>query len=315
MDQFRQIQAFVAVVQAGSFIGAGERLGSTKAMVSRLVLELEARLGVRLLNRTTRRQSLTEAGAAYVERCHKILDDLAEANAAATANTAQPVGRLRINAPVTFGNLHLAPLWGHFLQQYPQVNLDVTLSDRVVDLVEEAYDLAIRIARLPDSSLVSQRLASTRLVLCASPGYLKQHAAIGQLEDLSGHAVIAYSYWSGGDTWSFEGKQGREEVLTRPRLRTNSGDTCLAAALAGQGLILQPSFIVGQALGTGQLHEVLPGLRAPVLDIQAVYPSRQHLSLKVRRMVEFLAAAFAKPVWDTAHAKPAKKHMLQNSQR
>ncbi len=305
MDQFRQMEAFVAVVQSGSFVKAGERLGSSKAMVSRLVLELEARLGVRLLNRTTRRQSLTEAGVAYAERSLKILDDLAEANAAASANTVQPVGRLRINAPVTFGNLHLAPLWGRFLQQYPQVSLDVTLSDRVVDLVDEGYDLAIRIARLPDSSLVAQRLASTRLVLCAAPGYLKRHPAIRTLEDIAAHTVIAYTYWSGGDTWPFQGPNGKEDVLTQPRLRTNSGDTCLAAALAGQGLILQPTFIVGPALHDGRLKEVLPRFQAPTLDIQAVYPSRQHLSLKVRRMVEFLADAFEKPAWAAADVVPA----------
>lgn len=304
MDQFRQMEAFVAVVQGGSFVKAGERTGSSKAMVSRLVLELEARLGVRLLNRTTRRQSLTEAGVAYFERCQKILDELADANAAASANTIQPVGRLRINAPVSFGNLHLAPLWGPYLQQYPQVSLDVTLSDRMVDLVDEGYDLAIRIARLPDSSLVAQRLASTRLVLCASPGYLKRRPAIRQLEDITIHTVIAYSYWSGGDIWSFEGEGGRIDVPTQPRLRTNSGDTCLAAALAGQGLILQPTFIVGPALKDGRLREVLPRFRAPTLDIQAVYPSRQHLSVKVRRMVEFLAAAFDNPAWEAMKREP-----------
>ncbi|WP_332778437.1 LysR family transcriptional regulator [Polaromonas sp.] len=298
MDQFRQMEAFVAVVQSGSFVKAGERLGASKAMVSRLLLELEARLGARLLNRTTRRQSLTEAGMDYFERCRKILDELAEANAAASANTAQPAGRLRINAPVTFGNLHLAPLWGRFLQQYPQVTLDVTLSDRVVDLIDDGYDLAIRIARLPDSSLVSRRLAATRLVLCAAPGYLKRQARIRRIEDIAKHPVIAYTYWSGGDTWAFEGPNGRVEVITQPRLRTNSGDTCLAAALAGQGLILQPTFIVGPDLKAGRLQEVLPEYLAPTLDIQAVYPSRQHLSVKVRRMVEFLAAAFEKPVWD-----------------
>jgi DNA-binding transcriptional LysR family regulator len=304
MDQFRQIEAFVAVVQGGSFVKAGERVGSSKAMVSRLVLELEARLGVRLLNRTTRRQSLTEAGIAYFERCQKILDELADANAAASANTVQPVGRLRINAPVTFGNLHLAPLWGRYLQQHPQVSLDVTLSDRVVDLIDEGFDLAIRIARLPDSSLVAQRLASTRLVLCASPAYLKRHRAIRELEDIAAHAVIAYTYWSGGDIWSFEGEGGRIDVPTQPRLRTNSGDTCLAAALAGHGLILQPTFIVGPALEGGLLREVLPRFHAPTLDIQAVYPSRQHLSVKVRRMVEFLAAAFRKPTWESMNTRP-----------
>lgn len=297
MDPFRQMQAFVAVVQSGSFVKAAGRLGTSKAVVSRLVLELEAQLATRLLNRTTRRQSLTEAGADYFERGRKILDDLAEANLAASAGTARPVGRLRINAPVSFGNLHLAPLWGRFLQQHPEVTLDITLSDRLVDLVEDGFDLAIRIARLPDSSLVSRPLASTRLVLCASPAYLAQHAPLERMEDLAVHAVVAYSYWSGGDVWAFEGPNGPVEVSTQARLRSNSGDTCLAAALTGQGLILQPDFIVGADLKNGLLVEVLPQYRAPVLAIHAVYPSRQHLSVKVRRMVDYLAAAFAQPAW------------------
>ncbi|HEY3049914.1 MAG TPA: LysR family transcriptional regulator [Polaromonas sp.] len=298
MDQLRQMQAFVAVVQSGSFVKAADKLGTSKAVVSRLVLELEAQLATRLLNRTTRRQSLTEAGADYFERGRKILDDLTEANLAASAGTARPVGRLRINAPVSFGNLHLAPLWGGFLQRHPEVTLDVTLSDRVVDLVEDGYDLAIRIARLPDSSLVSRQLASTRVVLCAAPAYLKRQPRLRAIEDIAAHPVIAYSYWSGGDVWAFEGPDGPVEVTTQARLRSNSGDTCLAAALAGQGLILQPDFIVGPDLKAGRLVEVLPQYRAPTLAIHAVYPSRQHLSVKVRRMVEYLAAAFKKPAWD-----------------
>ena len=298
MDQLRQIEAFVAVVQSGSFVKGADKLGSSKAVVSRQVLELEARLDTRLLNRTTRKQSLTEAGADYFERCRKILEDLAEANGAASASTARPMGRLRINAPVTFGNRHLAPLWGGFLQRHPDVTLDVTLSDRLVDLVEDGYDLAIRIARLPDSSLISRQLASTRLVLCASPAYLKRQARLRRIEDIAAQPVIAYSYWSGGDSWAFEGPEGPVEVMTQARLRSNSGDTCLAAALAGQGLILQPTFIVGPDLKAGRLVEVLPHYHAPTLAIHAVYPSRQHLSVKVRRMVEYLAAAFKKPDWE-----------------
>lgn len=297
MDQLRQIEAFVAVVQNGSFVAAADKLGTSKAVLSRLVLELEAALDTRLLNRTTRRQSLTEAGTDYFERSRKILDDLAEANLAASAGTARPVGRLRINAPVSFGNLHLAPLWGGFLQLYPDVSLDITLSDRVVDLVEDGCDLAIRIARLPDSSLISRQLASTRIVLCASPAWLQRHPPLSRIEDIAAHPVIAYSYWSGGDVWAFDGPDGKVEVSTQARLRSNSGDTCLAAALTGQGLILQPDFIVGPDLRAGKLVEVLPQYKAPVLAIYAVYPSRQHLSVKVRRMVDWLATAFEVPGW------------------
>lgn len=298
MDQFRQMQAFTAVVQAGSFVKAAQRLDTSKAVVSRLVLELEALLGTRLLNRTTRRLSLTDAGTEYFERSRHILDDVADANAAAGAGARLPTGRLKINAPLTFGNLHLAPLWGEFLKLHPQVELDIALTDRVVDLVEEGFDMAVRITHQASSSLVSRKLAADRVVLCASPGYLRQAKPISALADIADHSVMAYSWWSGGDTWGFVDAQGKPvSVTTRPRLRANSGDTCRAAALADQGLIYQPAFLVGEDLRTGRLVEVLPQYRGPVLDICAVYPSRRHLPGKVRAMVDFLAAAFQMPAW------------------
>jgi DNA-binding transcriptional LysR family regulator len=298
MDQLRQIEAFATVVQTGSFVQAAARLNASKAVVSRQVQELEAQLGTRLLNRTTRKLSLTDSGAAYYERCRQILEDLAEANALASAASASPVGRLKINAPMTFGNLHLAPLWGEFLKLHPKVELDITLGDRLVDLVDEGYDLAVRIGKPASSSLVARRLASDRVVLCASPGYLRSAPAITRPEDLAGHPVVAYSLWSGGDIWQFEGPEGQAvQVTTSPRLRANSGDTCRAAALADQGLIYQPMFLVGPDLKAGQLVEALPQYRGPTLEIQAVYPSRRHLSGKVRAMVDFLVEAFRQPGW------------------
>lgn len=300
MDQLRQIEVFTTVVQNGSFIKAADRLGISRAVASRLVMELETALGTRLLNRTTRRLSLTDSGAEYFERCRQVLDDLAEANAAASATTVQPAGRLKINAPLTFGNLHLAPLWGEFLKAHPKVTLDVTLSDRVVDLVDEGFDLAIRISvstRPQNSTLVARRLSTDRMRLCASPTYLKQVAPISQLPDLGRHSVMAYSYWSSGDVWTFEGPAGHQSVTTHPRLHANSGDTCRAAALADQGLVLQPGFLVGPDLKEGRLVEVLPQYRGPELDIHAVYPSRKHLSGKVRAMVDFLVEAFRQPGW------------------
>ncbi|HPL77719.1 MAG TPA: LysR family transcriptional regulator [Burkholderiaceae bacterium] len=301
MDALRQIEAFVAVVRAGSYVKAAERQETSKAVLSRQVLELETRLCTRLLNRTTRRLSLTETGAAYFERCVQILDDLREADAAAGATTATARGRLRINAPLTFGNLHLAPLWGEFLKLHPAVELDITLTDRVVDLVEEGFDLAVRIAptgRLPSSSLVARTIADDRIVLCASPGYLRGAPALTHPADLAAHAVMAYAWWSGGDTWQFSGADGATaDVTVRPRLRTNSGDTCRAAALADQGVIYQPAFLVGPDLRAGRLVELLSDWRGPTLDIHAVYPSRTHLSGKVRAMVDFLAQAFVQPGW------------------
>jgi DNA-binding transcriptional LysR family regulator len=301
MDPLRQIEAFVAVVRAGSYVKAAERQGSTKAALSRQVLDLEARLGTRLLNRTTRRLSLTETGAAYFERCVQILDDLREADAEAGATTATPRGRLRINAPLTFGNLHLAPLWGEFLKLHPAVELDITLTDRVVDLVEEGFDLAVRIApagQLASSTLVARRIATDRMLLCASPGYLRGAPPLDAPADLLGHAVMAYAWWSGGDTWPFTAPDGTPaEVTVRPRLRTNSGDTCRAAALADQGVIWQPAFLVGPDVRAGRLVALLSGWHSPELEIFAIYPSRAHLSGKVRAMVDFLAAAFEQPGW------------------
>jgi len=286
------MSTFIAVVEAGSFVQAAERLRSSKAAVSRIVQELEGRLGARLLHRTTRRLSLTEAGAAYAERCRQILDEVDEADSLAGMSASRAVGQLRINAPQTFGVLHLAPLWGTFLQMHPEVTLDVSLSDRVVDLVEEGFDLAIRISNLPDSSLVSRRLARSSVVMCASPGYLAQHGAPQVLADLARHQIIAYSYWYMGDTWAFDTPQGRQSVQTRPRLRANNGDICRAAALDGQGIILQPTFLVGEDLHAGRLVRVLPELAAPDLGIYAMYPSRKHLSAKVRALVDFLAESF-----------------------
>lgn len=301
MDALRQIEAFVAVVRAGSYVKAAERQDSSKAALSRQVLELEARLGTRLLNRTTRRLSLTETGAAYFERCVQLLDDLREADAEAGATTATARGRLRINAPLTFGNLHLAPLWGEFLKLHPAVELDITLTDRVVDLVEEGFDLAVRIVpagRLASNSLVARRIATDRILLCASPGYLRSAPALAHPSNLAAHAVMAYAWWSGGDSWQFTGPDGATaDVNVRPRLRTNSGDTCRAAALADQGVIYQPAFLVGPDVRAGRLVELLPGWRGPSLDIHAIYPSRTHLSGKVRAMVDFLAAAFDQPGW------------------
>ncbi|MBX3657808.1 MAG: LysR family transcriptional regulator [Ramlibacter sp.] len=298
MDSLRRIEAFCAVAQLGSFVAAADRLGLSRAAVSRLVIELEGQLGTRLLNRTTRKVSLTDSGSAYHERARQILDDLAEANAAASATTLRPAGRLRINVPVTFGNLHLAPLWGQFLQRHPQVELDITLTDRLVDLVDEGYDLAVRVGRPQSSSLVARPLATDRVVLCASPEYLRMAPAIRRIEDIADHSAVAYSLWSGGDAWTFQGPEGRpHSVPVHPCLRANSGDTCRAAALADQGLIFQPAFLVGPDLAAGRLVEILPHYSGPRLDIQALYPSRRHVPGKVRAMVDFLVAAFEHPAW------------------
>jgi len=199
--------------------------------------------------------------------------------------------------PVSFGLLHLAPLWPAFMARHPKVELDITLGDRLVDLVDEGYDLAVRIARLEPSSLVSRRLSSTRLVLCASPEYLRRHGTPVHPADLTQHAVIAYTLLSMGDRWEFEGPRGKVSVTIAPQMRTNSGDTCCAAALQHRGLVLQPTFLVGPHLASGALVEVLPQYRSIELGVFAVYPSRKHLTPKVRVLIDFLVEAFRERAW------------------
>ncbi len=295
MDRFLEMQTFTAVVDAGSFVKAADALAMSKAAVSRYVVDMETRLGVRLLHRTTRRLSLTDEGQIFYARSKELLADLAEAEAEITSRNEAASGLLRINAPFTFGVLHLAPLWGDFMTQHPQVKLEVTLADRVVDLVEEGYDVAIRIASLENSTLVSKRLASTRMVLCASPQYLKLHGTPIHPRELAEHAVISYSYWSTKDEWRFTGPQGAQSVKTKPCIHTNNGDTCRLAALANQGIVLQPGFLVGGDLATGTLVELMPEFRSLELGIYAVYPTRKHVSPKVRALLEFLTHHFSQP--------------------
>lgn len=291
MDRFLEMQAFAAVVDAGSFVRAADTLRVSKTAISRLVGDLESRLGVRLLHRTTRRLSLTTEGELFHARCQELLAGLEEAEAVVTESTDAAVGPLRLNVPVSFGLIHLAPLWPHFLRQHPKVTLDVTLSDRIVDLVDEGYDLAVRIAQLPSSSLVSRKLTSTRLVLCASPLYLREHGVPAHPSQIADHVVFSYTLLSMGENWSFEGPQGAVSVRVTPRMRSNSGDTCCEAALQHQGIVLQPSFMVEGHLRSGALVEVLPGYRSIELGVYAVYPTRKHVTPRVRALIDFLVQA------------------------
>ena len=297
MDRFLEMRTFVQVVDTGSFVGAAEPLDMSKAAVSRYVADLEARLGVRLLHRTTRRLSLTEDGEVFYLRCKELLGGLDAAEAEVTARSGDAVGQLRDNAPVSFGILYLAPVWAAIKARHPQVSFDVTLSDRVVDIVDEGFDLAIRITQLQNSSLISRRLASTRMVLCASPTYLARQGTPVHPSELVQHHILAYSYWSSRDEWAFDGPDGVVVVKTTPCLRSNNGDTCRAVALAHEGIILQPSFMVGADLAAGTLVELCPGYRALEMGIHAVYSSRKHVAPKVRLLIDFLVEHFAEPRW------------------
>ena len=294
----RAFEVFVTVVSRQGFARAADTLDTSPANVTRYIAELEAHLGTRLLNRHSRKLSLTESGEALYERARAILADVDEAEAVTSSSTVQPQGRLRINAPLSFGLLHLASRWPRFAQRHPAVELDVSLIDRVVDVVDEGFDMAIRISRAGSATHAARKLATSRNVVCASPDYLRAHGTPATPADLAQHACIVYAYV--GSEWHFQGDDGSApSVRVRPVMQTNNGDTATAAALAGLGIVWQPTFLVGAHLRAGRLVALLPGYRVPDIDILAVYPSRRHLSAKVRAMIDFLADEFSGvPPWD-----------------
>lgn len=300
MDKLNAMTAFARVVETDGFSAAARRMGLSRAMVSRLVRQLEDALGTRLLNRTTRRLSLTEAGRAYYERCVSLLAELDALESSVSELTTDARGVLRVNAPVTFGYLHVAPLLPQFLQRHPQASIELTLNDRVVNLVEEGYDLAIRIGRLSDSSLVARRLAPVRLVACASPDYLARHGVPETPSDLAQHNCLGYTYAAQLREWVLERGDERQTVHVRGNLDANSGDAIRVAGLAGLGIMLQPTFIVGDDLRRGALVRVLDDWVAADIAVHAVYPHRRHLSTKVRLFIDLLAEKFGDevPYWD-----------------
>lgn len=299
MDTFRSMVVFRHVVEAGSFAGAAGQLNLTAAAVSKQIKALEQWLGTRLFDRTTRRVRLTEAGEAFYRRCVGILDEVAAARDDAGRRRTVPRGHMRVSAPVTFGTMHLAPVVTDYLREYPDVTVEVELSDRAVDLIAEGFDVAVRIGELPDSSLVARRLSSSRFALCAAPAYLARHGAPATPEALTGHACLEYSYRPPHGRWRFVGSGGDIVVPIRPRLRANNGEFLRAAALRGEGIALAPTFIVGDDLRSGRLVGLLPDYRPAATPIQAVYPAGRYLPAKVRSFIDFLHERFAgTPPWD-----------------
>ena len=299
MDRLTSMEIFARVAEAKSFSEAARRLKLSKSSVSKHVMALEDRLGARLLNRTTRRLSLTEVGTAYHEWCARIISDVEEAESSVTRLHTEPRGTLRINAPMSFGTLHLAPAIPDFLVRYPGVQVDLTLNDRFVDLVEEGFDVSIRIGQLADSSLIARRLTPIRTVACASPGYLRAHGRPSTPADLAGHNCLVYSYLTAGDVWIFSGPAGEVTVRVSGNFRVNNGDAMRAAALRGLGIVLIPSFIVGGDLRSGALEAVLIDYAGREAAAYAIYPHNRHMSAKLRVFVDFLARRFGRdPYWD-----------------
>ncbi|MEQ8816489.1 MAG: LysR family transcriptional regulator [Thalassobaculum sp.] len=296
MDRLSILQTFVTVAETGSFTTAAERLGLSRAMTSRHVQTLEDRLGVRLLQRTTRRVSPTEAGLGYLERARRLLADFEEAETEVRGERAAPRGTLRVNAPVSFGRTHLAGALPGFLARYPDLTVEVTVNDRVVDLIEEGFDVAIRIGRLGDSSLVARRLGTVGTWMAASPGYLARRGAPSTPGDLTGHDCIGYAY--SADVTRLVHADGREaSVRFDGPLTANNGDLVTEAAAGGAGIVMQPDFILAPYLADGRLVPVLPDWSRQDLGVYAVHHQSRHVAAKVRAFVDHLVERFRDSPW------------------
>ena len=295
MDRFAAMSVFAKVVELGSFARTADRLELSTSAVSRQVADLEAHLQTRLLNRTTRRLSLTESGHAFYERCVQVLADLDEAEQAAAQTSLVPRGTIKLTCGHSFGLLHLAPAMAEYLDRYPEVRFDVSLSDRVVDLVEEGFDLGVRIGSLGPANLIARKLGETPLAACASRAYLKKHGTPKTPQDLAQHNCVTYAYVPDSNVWRFRDREGKDfSVNVAGNVHANNGDLLTQAAVSGIGIVYEPEFIVARALGEKRLVRLLAGFEAPPLGIYAVYASRKHLSAKVRSFVDFLAEGFVR---------------------
>jgi len=298
MDRLSHIATFVAVAEAESFSAAAGRLDLSRAMASKHVQNLEDRLGVKLLERTTRRVRLTDAGRRYLERARRLLADFEEAETEARGERVAPAGTLRVNGPVSFSRTHLAAAIAPFLERHPALEVDLTVNDRVVDLMEEGYDVAVRIGRLADSSLIARRLSPVGLHLAAAPAYLAAAGEPGRPQDLARHACLAYAYSSSTTGWRFAGPNA-EEVVVRPRgpLAANNGDVLTEAAIAGAGIVMQPDFVLGPHFAAGTLVRLLPDWRTPDLAVHAVHHQSRHVAAKIRVFIDHLAELWRVPPW------------------
>jgi len=301
MDRLNSMKIFTEVVKGEGFTAAANKMELSRAQISKSVMQLEAHLGTRLLNRTTRRISLTEIGRIYYDRCRTILNDIEEIEAVAREQTSQPRGRLTISAPTSFGTLQLKDAIPQYIKEYPQVQVSINLADRFIDVVSEGFDLVIRIAELEDSSLIARKIAPCKRVFCASPEYLKQHGTPAVPQDLAIHHCLIYSNELKPDSWVLHGPNGVESVKVNGPVCADNGDILKSAALSGLGVTLLPTFIVGAEIESGRLKQVLPEYCPPDISIYAVFPSRRYLSAKVRTFVDFLTDYFGdQPDWDRA---------------
>ncbi len=295
MDRFEAMRVFCAVIEAGSFVAAAERLGLSTTAVSRLIAQLESHLNVRLLNRTTRRMSPTDEGFAYFERCTQLLADLEETETSVAGEALRPHGRLRLTAPIALATLRLAPAFAAFSRTYPEITLDLILSDSISDFVEEGLDLAIRVGHVGSENLVARHIGETTLLMGASPDYLSRAGMPEHPGELARHACFTYSYASGGNQWQFDNASGQSaSVRIGGQVNSNNGMLLAEMAVAGGGIVRAPCFILQSLIAEGKLLQVLPDWDQGRLPIHVVYPTRRHLSARVQAMTAFLGDWFAR---------------------
>ncbi|MEM1174576.1 MAG: LysR family transcriptional regulator [Pseudomonadota bacterium] len=304
MDRFEDMSAFVAVVEAGSFTAAADRLDVARSVVSRRVAALEERLGVQLLRRTTRRINLTDTGRGFYERSAALLADLEEAESAVAQQHGELRGQLKLALPLSFGIRHMLDPLADFSKQHPRVSFELDFNDRRVDLLQEGVDLALRIGRLSDSNLIARKLFDARTVICASPGFVKEYGLPEHPDELTQLPCLVYSNLAEPDRWQCrDANDGPIDVRVRVAMRASSGDFLCGAAAQGLGIVMQPTFIASDLIRSGALVPLLTGFHWPVSPAYAVYPPTRHLSYRVRELIDFLASRFeGQPPWDRACA-------------
>ncbi|MBE1275890.1 LysR family transcriptional regulator [Enterovibrio baiacu] len=300
MDKFTNMETFVRVAEFGSISGAADHMEIAKSAVSRRLKEIENYLNVQLFHRTTRSMHLTDTGKAYYAYCLRILEDVREAEQATSQAHCVLRGSLKVAMPSTFGVMHMSAAINDFLLEHPHIEFDLDFNDRQVDLIQEGYDLAIRIADLPDSTLLARRIAPIKHVICASPSYLEKHGTPTCLNELSTHQCLSYSLSKDTQHWRIQTAEGvQKKVKINTVVKASSGEYLLSAAISGLGITHLPTFAVSEAIQRGELVRILDGCGSNALNAYAVYPQTRHLSRRVRRFIDFLADRFAgTPYWD-----------------
>lgn len=300
MDRLESMRAFTKVVENSGFAAAAREMGLSRSVVNKSVIGLENELGAQLLRRSTRQVTPTDLGLAFYDRCIQILNDFEEAVASVKELHEHPQGNLRINAPMSFGTLHLSSIAAEYMKQYPEVHVELVLNDRFVDPIEEGFDITLRIGeQTPSTSLITRSIAPAKRVICASPGYLADLVEPSEPGELRAHRCLHYGYQTSGSQWRLAGPDGERSYAINCVMWSNNGEALREAAIQDQGIALLPTFIVGEALQEGRLRTILPEYSPTEISLCALYPRHRHLSAKVRLFVEMLEARFGdRPYWD-----------------